>query len=41
MDETLADAAAGPSQVVLRSPIPLQGKDFATAAEFDVIRFPR
>jgi carbohydrate kinase (thermoresistant glucokinase family) len=29
-------AIAGPSQVVLRSPVPLQGKNFATVAEFDV-----
>src|SRR4029077_13348447 len=29
-------AIAGPNQVVLRSPVPLQGKNFATVAEFDV-----
>jgi carbohydrate kinase (thermoresistant glucokinase family) len=29
-------AIAGASQVVLRTPIPLQGKDFATVAEFEV-----
>ncbi len=29
-------AVAGPIQVVLRSPVPLQGKNFATVAEFDV-----
>jgi carbohydrate kinase (thermoresistant glucokinase family) len=29
-------AIAGPNQVVLHTPIPLQGKDFATVAEFDV-----
>jgi len=29
-------AVAGPNQVVLRSPVPLQGKNFATVAEFDV-----
>jgi carbohydrate kinase (thermoresistant glucokinase family) len=29
-------AIAGANQVVLRSPVPLQGKDFATVAEFDV-----
>ena len=32
-------AIAGPNQVVLRSPVPLQGKNFATVAEFDVARF--
>jgi carbohydrate kinase (thermoresistant glucokinase family) len=29
-------AVAGPNQVVLRSPIPLQGENFASVAEFDV-----
>jgi len=29
-------AVAGPSQVVLRSPVRLQGRNFATVAEFDV-----
>jgi carbohydrate kinase (thermoresistant glucokinase family) len=29
-------AIAGPNQVVLRSPIPLQGRNFATIAEFDI-----
>jgi carbohydrate kinase (thermoresistant glucokinase family) len=29
-------AIAGPNQVVLRSPVQLQGKNFATVAEFDV-----
>jgi carbohydrate kinase (thermoresistant glucokinase family) len=29
-------AVAGPIQVVLRCPVPLQGRDFATVAEFDV-----
>ena len=29
-------AIAGPNQVVLRSPVPLQGRNFATVAEFDV-----
>src|SRR6516164_1734751 len=29
-------AVAGPSQVVLRSPVPLRGENFATVAEFDV-----
>src|SRR5262245_50661001 len=29
-------AIAGPSQVVLRSPVALRGKNFATVAEFDV-----
>ena len=29
-------AIAGPNQVVLHTPVPLQGKDFATVAEFDV-----
>jgi carbohydrate kinase (thermoresistant glucokinase family) len=29
-------AVAGPDQVVLRSPVPLQGRNFATVAEFDV-----
>jgi carbohydrate kinase (thermoresistant glucokinase family) len=29
-------AIAGASQVALRTPVPLQGKDFATVAEFDV-----
>jgi carbohydrate kinase (thermoresistant glucokinase family) len=30
------NAVAGPIQVVLRSPVPLQGRNFATVAEFDV-----
>jgi GH15 family glucan-1,4-alpha-glucosidase len=29
-------AVAGPTQVVLRSPVPLAGRNFATVAEFDV-----
>ncbi|HEY2529328.1 MAG TPA: glycoside hydrolase family 15 protein [Xanthobacteraceae bacterium] len=29
-------AVAGPNQVVLRSPVPLEGRNFATVAEFDV-----
>jgi len=29
-------AIAGPNQVVLRSPVPLQGKNFATVAQFEV-----
>jgi carbohydrate kinase (thermoresistant glucokinase family) len=29
-------AIAGANQVVLRTPVPLEGKDFATVAEFDV-----
>jgi carbohydrate kinase (thermoresistant glucokinase family) len=29
-------AVAGPNQVVLRSPVPLRGENFATVAEFDV-----
>jgi carbohydrate kinase (thermoresistant glucokinase family) len=29
-------AVAGPNQVVLRSPVPLQGRNFATVAEFEV-----
>jgi carbohydrate kinase (thermoresistant glucokinase family) len=29
-------AVAGPSQVVLRAPVPLQGRNFATVSEFDV-----
>ena len=35
-DASGLSAIAGPSQVVLRSPVRLQGKDFATVAEFDV-----
>ena len=30
-------AVAGPNLAVLRSPVPLQGKNFATVAEFDVV----
>jgi carbohydrate kinase (thermoresistant glucokinase family) len=30
-------AIAGPNQAVLRSPVPLEGKNFATVAEFDVV----
>jgi carbohydrate kinase (thermoresistant glucokinase family) len=30
-------AIAGANQAVLRSPVPLQGKNFATVAEFDVV----
>jgi carbohydrate kinase (thermoresistant glucokinase family) len=30
-------AIAGPNLAVLRSPVPLQGKNFATVAEFDVV----
>jgi carbohydrate kinase (thermoresistant glucokinase family) len=29
-------AVAGPSQVVLRAPVPLRGRNFATVSEFDV-----
>ena len=29
-------AVAGPNQVVLRSPVPMKGRNFATVAEFDV-----
>ena len=35
-DEFGLSAVAGPIQVVLRSPVPLQGRNFATVAEFDV-----
>jgi carbohydrate kinase (thermoresistant glucokinase family) len=35
-DESGLSAVAGPNQVVLRSPVPLQGRNFATVAEFDV-----
>ena len=35
-DEHGLIAVAGPTQVVLRSPVPLQGMNFATVAEFDV-----
>jgi carbohydrate kinase (thermoresistant glucokinase family) len=35
-DEPGLSAVAGPIQVVLRSPVPLQGMNFATVAEFDV-----
>jgi carbohydrate kinase (thermoresistant glucokinase family) len=35
-DRSGLSAIAGPNQVVLRSPVPLQGKNFATVAEFDV-----
>jgi carbohydrate kinase (thermoresistant glucokinase family) len=35
-DTSGLSAIAGPSRVVLRSPVPLQGKNFATIAEFDV-----
>jgi carbohydrate kinase (thermoresistant glucokinase family) len=30
-------AVAGPNQAVLRSPVPLEGKNYATVAEFDVV----
>src|SRR5271169_4568485 len=35
-DKSGLSAIAGPSQVVLRSPVALRGKNFATVAEFDV-----
>jgi carbohydrate kinase (thermoresistant glucokinase family) len=35
-DESGLSAIAGPSRVVLRSPVALRGKNFATVAEFDV-----
>jgi carbohydrate kinase (thermoresistant glucokinase family) len=35
-DEPGLSAVAGPNQVVLRSPVALQGRNFATVAEFDV-----
>jgi carbohydrate kinase (thermoresistant glucokinase family) len=35
-DASGLSAVAGPSLVVLRSPVPLQGRNFATVAEFDV-----
>src|SRR5215472_1126587 len=35
-DASGLSAVAGPSQVVLRSPVALRGKNFATIAEFDV-----
>ena len=35
-DEPGLSAVAGPSQVVLRTPVPLEGRNFATVAEFDV-----
>jgi carbohydrate kinase (thermoresistant glucokinase family) len=35
-DESGLSAVAGPIQVVLRSPVPLEGRNFATVAEFDV-----
>jgi carbohydrate kinase (thermoresistant glucokinase family) len=35
-DESGLSAVAGPNQVVLRSPVPLQGRNFATVAKFDV-----
>jgi carbohydrate kinase (thermoresistant glucokinase family) len=34
--ESGLSAVAGPIQVVLRSPVPLEGRNFATVAEFDV-----
>ena len=37
-DESGLSAMAGPSRVVLRTPVVLQGKNFATIAEFDVAR---
>ena len=36
-DKSGLSAIAGPSRVVLRSPVALQGKNFATIAEFDVV----
>jgi carbohydrate kinase (thermoresistant glucokinase family) len=37
LDDTSGlSAIAGPSRVVLRSPVPLRGRNFATLAEFDV-----
>ena len=35
-DRSGLSAIAGPSRVVLRSPVALRGKNFATVAEFDV-----
>ena len=35
-DASGLSAIAGPSRVVLRSPVPLRGRNFATVAEFDV-----
>lgn len=35
-DKSGLTAVAGPARVALRSPVPLQGKNFATVAEFDV-----
>src|SRR5262249_25950245 len=35
-DASGLSAVAGPSRVVLRSPVPLRGRNFATVAEFDV-----
>jgi GH15 family glucan-1,4-alpha-glucosidase len=35
-DRSGLSAVAGPNQVVLRSPVPLQGKNLATVAEFEV-----
>jgi len=35
-DSTGLSAIAGPSRVVLRSPVPFRGRNFATLAEFDV-----
>jgi GH15 family glucan-1,4-alpha-glucosidase len=37
LDDTSGlSAIAGPSRVILRSPVPLRGRNFATLAEFDV-----
>jgi GH15 family glucan-1,4-alpha-glucosidase len=35
-DEPGLSAVAGPIQVILRSPVPLRGRNFATVAQFDV-----
>jgi GH15 family glucan-1,4-alpha-glucosidase len=37
-DKSGVTATAGPSRVVLRAPLPLQGEDLATVAEFDVVQ---
>jgi GH15 family glucan-1,4-alpha-glucosidase len=37
-DKSGLTATAGPSRVVLRAPLPLQGEDLATVAEFNVVQ---
>ncbi len=37
-DKSGVTATAGPSRVVFRAPLPLQGEDLATVAEFDVVQ---